>query len=93
MDRVHTNIVMFAVTDPALTNQKLIALAADRGVRLAELGRGQIRAVTHRGVSDDDIDHALTTVGDLLPAPEPCGTPAQLLGSGVRQEALGLRPM
>ena len=65
-DRVRTNIVMFAVTGPALTNQKLIALAADRGIRLAELGRGQIRAVTHRGVSDADIARTLGTVAELM---------------------------
>lgn len=64
--RVHTNIVMFAVRDPALPHPKFIALAADRGIRLAELGRGRIRAVTHRGVSDDDIARTITTVGAIL---------------------------
>jgi threonine aldolase len=64
--RVRTNIVMFRVSAPRPTHGELIELAAERGVRLAELGRGQLRAVTHRGVSRPDVERAVETVAAIM---------------------------
>ncbi|MDK9496104.1 GntG family PLP-dependent aldolase [Streptomyces katrae] len=63
---VETNIVMFRVPEERLTRQAFIAAAAARGLALAELGHGRIRAVTHAGVGREDIDRALAVVRDVL---------------------------
>jgi threonine aldolase len=63
---VATNIVMFRVVDDRYTWRSFIAAAADRGVCLAELGHGRIRAVTHRGVTTADVDRALDAIAAVL---------------------------
>lgn len=68
-DPVQTNIVFFRLTDPGVTWQAFVATAARRGVGLAELGHGRIRAVTHRGVAERDIDDALGIIEDVLRNP------------------------
>lgn len=64
--RVRTNIVMWSVDEPGPPHATLIALAAERGVRVAELGKGQLRAVTHREVSRDDIHRAVHVIGAVV---------------------------
>jgi threonine aldolase len=61
-ERVRTNIVLFRVANGWPSHRELIGTAGRDGVRLAELGRGQIRAVTHRGVDDRGIEHALRVI-------------------------------
>jgi threonine aldolase len=63
--RVRTNMVMFRLLDPA-RHRRLIELAGEQGVRLAELGRGQLRAVTHRGVDDADIARAVQVIAGVV---------------------------
>jgi len=65
-DPVETNIVFFHVTELRLTRQRFIAAAARRGLQVAELGYGRIRAVTHRGVTERDIDDALGIIEAVL---------------------------
>jgi threonine aldolase len=64
--RVRTNIVMFRVDEPGPPHATLIRQAAERGVRVAELGKGQIRAVTHREITPSDIDRAVWTIGAVV---------------------------
>jgi threonine aldolase len=64
--RVRTNMVMFRLLDPELSHRRLIELAGEQGVRLAELGRGQLRAVTHRGVDDADIARAVQVIAGVV---------------------------
>lgn len=69
---VQTNIVMFRVVDERFTWRAFLEAMADQGVALAELGYGRIRAVTHYGITSDDIDIALERVAQVLrhaPAP------------------------
>nr|WP_042178672.1 GntG family PLP-dependent aldolase [Kibdelosporangium sp. MJ126-NF4]CEL13330.1 Low-specificity L-threonine aldolase [Kibdelosporangium sp. MJ126-NF4]CTQ99021.1 Low-specificity L-threonine aldolase (EC 4.1.2.48) [Kibdelosporangium sp. MJ126-NF4] len=63
---VRTNIVLFRVTDPRFTPQSFIDSAWSRGVALTEFGHGRLRAVTHSGVSRQDIPTAVTVVRDLI---------------------------
>jgi len=63
---VQTNIVMFRVTDPRFTWPVFVAAARSRGLALAELGHGRIRAVTHSGVSERDVDAAVDIVRRVL---------------------------
>lgn len=61
---LRTNMVMFRTEE--LAHPELIARCARRGVRLAELGHGQLRAVTHHGVTAEDVDRAVDTVADAV---------------------------
>ncbi|MFE2422760.1 GntG family PLP-dependent aldolase [Streptomyces hokutonensis] len=66
VEPVETNMVFFRVDAPGLTQARFIEQAWEQGVRLAELGRGRIRAVTHAGVDDADADHALAVFRNIL---------------------------
>jgi threonine aldolase len=63
---LRTNMVRFRVLDSLMPHQQLIDLAAWQGIRLAELGRGCIRAVTHRGIEAADIEHVLSVIAEIL---------------------------
>ena len=63
---VRTNIVMFKVTDPRFTWQSFVETAALHGLAIAELGHGRLRAVSHLGVGEKDIDEALRIVRRVL---------------------------
>ncbi|MFI9650651.1 GntG family PLP-dependent aldolase [Streptomyces sp. NPDC052040] len=70
VEPVETNMVFFRVDTPGLSQAEFMSLAWAEGVRLAELGRGRIRAVTHAGVGEADIDRALAVFRRILaPAP------------------------
>jgi threonine aldolase len=56
-DDVETNFV--AIPDP---DGDGAAFAADRGVALGDLRPGWLRAVTHLGVGDDDVEQAITAL-------------------------------
>jgi threonine aldolase len=64
--RVQTNIVVFSIDPQVMSHAEFISSAAEHGVRLAELGVGRIRAVTHRGVSRSGIDHAIASAKKIL---------------------------
>ncbi|MCX4816911.1 aminotransferase class I/II-fold pyridoxal phosphate-dependent enzyme [Streptomyces sp. NBC_01239] len=66
VEPVETNMVFFRVDVPGLTQARFIERAWEEGVRLAELGHGRIRAVTHAGVDDADVDRALAVFQELL---------------------------
>ncbi|MFI2205557.1 low-specificity L-threonine aldolase [Streptomyces sp. NPDC020192] len=63
-----TNMVFFSVDPEATghTTASLIEAAHERGVRVAELGRDRIRAVTHSGVTADDVDRAVAVLAEVL---------------------------
>lgn len=60
---VETNIVMFRVD---MAHEQFITAMRDRGVAIAELGRGRLRAVTHAGVDAAGIDEALAAARAVL---------------------------
>jgi threonine aldolase len=57
--QVSTNIVIFELAPDALTPVELIAGLAAQGVKLGDIGRRKLRAVTHYGIEAEDIDDAL----------------------------------
>ena len=63
---VRTNMVRFRVLEPGIPHRGLIDLAARQGVRLAELGHGTLRAVTHRGVGAGDVSRAVAVVAGIV---------------------------
>ncbi|TCP58050.1 L-threonine aldolase [Tumebacillus sp. BK434] len=63
---VPTNIVFFRVTAEGFTWQRFVADCYEAGLNIAELGHGRIRAVTHSGVTEQDIDKALVIIRQVL---------------------------
>ncbi|KAA2254644.1 low-specificity L-threonine aldolase [Solihabitans fulvus] len=63
---VRTNILMFRVKDPRFTWQSFVDSTRVRGLSIAELGHGRLRAVTHAGVSAADVTKAVEIVRATL---------------------------
>ena len=63
-DRVQTNIVYFDVVSDKLTAKGLVAGLAEQGVLMLDLGPNRIRAVTHYGITGDDIERALAVIAE-----------------------------
>jgi threonine aldolase len=75
LSRVQTNFVMFRVRGPEAGWQErraaFVRALWERGVlTFAHVGE-MIRAVTHYGISEDDIDHALSVVPDAWESIQP----------------------
>jgi threonine aldolase len=73
--RIATNFVLFRVDRERTAF--LDALAA-RDVHMVPYAHGQVRAVTNRGVTGEDIDRVIASVAEALreTAPQPAGEPA-----------------
>jgi len=63
---IDTNIVIFEINRQGLTNQKVVDILHENGVRMLTAGPGKIRAVTHLDVSDDEIDEAIKIMYKLF---------------------------
>jgi threonine aldolase len=63
-----SNIVFFDPSGTGLSNQEFLAALSARGVRMGQ-ARGQIRAVTHLDVSEQDIDTAICAIADIAASP------------------------
>ncbi len=65
-DPVETNMVFFRINHPRHSTDSFLVGAAKRGVRLATLGEGRIRAALHSGVSQVQVRRALAVLGEVL---------------------------
>jgi threonine aldolase len=61
-----TNIVFFTLADTEISLKYFLYALENEGVRVMELGKGKIRAVTHYGVSQADIKFCIEAVGRAL---------------------------
>jgi threonine aldolase len=61
-DEIETNIVLFKIDENVCTWQTFLELTGNHGVTFSEMGYGRIRAVTHRHITDGDIDSTLAAV-------------------------------
>ncbi|PDY46833.1 low-specificity L-threonine aldolase [Bacillus pseudomycoides] len=66
LEAVETNIVFFRVVDPRFTWQEFVEKARSYKLNIAELGHGRIRAVTHLGVTSNDIEKTLKIIREIL---------------------------
>ena len=73
--RAVTNFVLFRVDRD---RPAFLAELEARGILMVPYANGSIRAVTHLGVTADDVDRVVETVDDILRGtrPSPAGTPA-----------------
>ena len=68
LEEVQTNMVFFKVTSDAVDQADFLKTLKARGIRMAELGHGRVRAVVHYEISDGDIETTLNTIRDLVGA-------------------------
>ncbi|MBN1805157.1 MAG: low-specificity L-threonine aldolase [Sedimentisphaerales bacterium] len=64
--RVQTNIVYFDLVNQQIKAEKLAGQLDDKGIRVIQLGPSHFRAVTHYGISAEDIDFALTALNEIM---------------------------
>jgi threonine aldolase len=64
--RVQTNIVYFDVTVEGLGGEELAKQLSTRGVRVLSVGPARLRAVTHYGVTANDVDQAISALAGVM---------------------------
>lgn len=70
-ERVATNFVLFAVAGGPTRRAAYLAALRERGVGMVAYPHGQIRAVTHRGIDDADIEAIIEASAAALVATRP----------------------
>jgi threonine aldolase len=73
-----TNIVFWTLSDPKLSLQYFIYALQNDGVQVSELGKGRIRAVTHYGIGEEEIEWAVKAVRRALARSQPAFFPAEV---------------
>ena len=66
LNRIQTNIVYFDMADKQFDAGILVTQLAGRGVKVLQVGPGRLRAVTHYGISTEDIDLALVALNEAM---------------------------
>ena len=70
-ERVTTNFVLFAVEGGRTRRTAYLAALRERGVGMVAYPHGQIRAVTHRGIDDADVEAIIEASASALAATRP----------------------
>lgn len=73
-----TNIVFWTLSDPKLSLKYFIYSLENAGVHVSELGKGRIRAVTHYGIGEEEIEFAVKAVRRALAQSRPAFFPPQV---------------
>jgi threonine aldolase len=66
LERVQTNIVYFDLVSEQIKPEKLASQLGDKGIKILQLGPSRFRAVTHYGISAEDIDLTLTALSEIM---------------------------
>jgi len=66
LDMVQTNIVIFRVVDERFDCQTFTLAAGRRGLRIGRFGHAEIRAVTHSGITAEEVERALNIIVAVL---------------------------
>lgn len=66
LKKVQTNIVYFEMTHDQITAGTLVRQLAERGIKMLQVAPNRIRAVTHYGISTEDIDLALAEINEIM---------------------------
>lgn len=61
-----TNMVFWTLSNPDLNVRNFLCAVENHGVRISELGKRRIRAVTHYGISRQDTEYAIRAVRSAL---------------------------
>lgn len=65
-EKVQTNIIYFNLVSPQLTVEKLVTQLNNKGIKILQVAPTRLRAVTHYGISAEDIDLTLTALGQTM---------------------------
>jgi threonine aldolase len=66
LDSVQSDIVAFDVTFDQISAAQLVAALAERDVKMGAIGASRIRAVTHYGIDDADVEAALQAMAEVM---------------------------
>ena len=69
LKKIQTNIVYFDMADKQFDAGTLVKQLAGRAVKVLQVGPGRLRAVTHYGISADDIDLTLAAISEAMAEP------------------------
>ena len=69
LNRIQTNIVYFDMADDRFSAERLVKELTGRAVKILQLGPGRFRAVTHYGISAEDIDLTLSAMSEIMAGP------------------------
>jgi threonine aldolase len=83
-----TNIVFWTLSDPTISLKYFMYALQNDGVHVGELGKGRIRAVTHYGIGEQDIEYAVKAVRRALARCQPVFVPtaAEAIPSAVLRQ-------
>lgn len=65
-EKVQTNIIYFNLVSRQLTVEKLLTQLNNKGIKILQVAPTRLRAVTHYGISAEDIDLTLTALGQTM---------------------------
>jgi threonine aldolase len=66
MSTVQTNIVVMDVSGTGRTDMEFMAEAKKNGLLLSDFGPNIVRLVTHRGITAEDVDSAVSIIEDKI---------------------------
>ena len=66
LERVQTNIVFFNLVGDQSTAGKLVKRLDEKGIKVLQVGPARLRAVTHYGISAEDIGLALEALAEAM---------------------------
>ncbi|MBA7623620.1 L-allo-threonine aldolase [subsurface metagenome] len=66
--KVQTNIIYFELDEERMTPTELVTELNKTGVKLLAVGSRRLRAVTHYGISAEDIDLTVKALGEVMKA-------------------------
>jgi threonine aldolase len=64
--KVCTDIVIFGVTSDRVSAAQLVAALLERGIQMTAFGPTQIRAVTHYGITEVDVQTAVAAICEVM---------------------------
>jgi threonine aldolase len=80
---VQTNVVLFRVHDEQFTVDAVVTAARAGGVLVGGFGHGRVRAVTHAGITETDVDQAVTVLARVIREGPPRSDPTRLPPVGL----------
>ncbi len=66
LERVRTNIVYFDLVSQKIKAEELASQLDEKGIKILQLGPSRFRAVTHYGISVEDIETALAAISEIM---------------------------
>lgn len=69
LNRTQTNIVYFDMADEQFDTGTFVTQLAERGTKILQVAPSRLRAVTHYGITSEDIEKTLTVMSEVMAKP------------------------